>query len=447
MRLDRKLFWSYIVIILIAISTSFTLFTVASNQFLTYRLMDSMKKELDLIKENLMIYNTDYFHSGPVIRDHIMQLVQSNLIIIQDNTLAFTNSQDLYDELQVHKGDISYLNKHYLTVSGETNIGYTKFDIILLSEKGMISELNQLNLSILFITSLVSMLIAAFFGVYVQNNISRPIHLLKNKVRGFQESMEAPEVTIYTGDEIQELDEDIVRMATSIVNNDRKRKAFFENTSHELKTPLMNIRGYAEGLKDGIFSIDEAAEVIAQESESLRTLVESILYLSKLEDATHDRYQLQLVDLNQFLDGFYHKMAGLVADKNLEFQLNLDKSVQVKMDDDKMIRALSNIITNAVRYAKTVISIETIVENNVVEIRLFNDGPQIAEADLPYLFDRFYKGDKGQSGLGLAIVQSIMTTHHGTVEAINVEGGVCMSVKLPYVASSSKRRLNEMKKG
>ena len=106
MRLDRKLFWSYIVIILIAISTSFTLFTVASNQFLTYRLMDSMKKELDLIKENLMIYNTDYFHSGSVIRDHIMQLVQSNLIIIQDNTLAFTNSQDLYDELQVHKGDI-----------------------------------------------------------------------------------------------------------------------------------------------------------------------------------------------------------------------------------------------------------------------------------------------------------------------------------------------------
>ena len=71
------------------------------------------------------------------------------------------------------------------------------------------------------------MLIAAFFGVYVQNNISRPIHLLRNKVRAFQESLEVPEVTIYTGDEIQELDEDIVRMAKSIVNNDRKRKAFF----------------------------------------------------------------------------------------------------------------------------------------------------------------------------------------------------------------------------
>ena len=178
------------------------------------------------------------------------------------------------------------------------------------------------------------MLIAAFFGVYVQNNISRPIHLLKNKIRNFQENMEAPEVTIYTGDEIQELDEDIVRMAKAIVNNDRKRKAFFENTSHELKTPLMNIRGYAEGLKDGIFSIDEAADVISKESESLRKLVESILYLSKLEDATHDRYQLQIVDLNAFLDGFYHKMAGLVADKGLELRLDLNQSVSVKLAVD-----------------------------------------------------------------------------------------------------------------
>ncbi|MDO5793702.1 MAG: HAMP domain-containing sensor histidine kinase [Turicibacter sp.] len=447
MRLDRKLFWSYIVIILIAISTSFTLFTVASNQFLTYRIVDSMKQELETIKENLVIYKSDYLNSGEMIRSQIMKLVQSNLIVIENNNLAYTNSQSLYDELQAHEGDTTYWNKHYLTVSGRIQIGYTTFDIILVSEKGMISQLNQLNLSILFITSLVSMLIAAFFGVYVQNNISRPIHLLRNKVRGFQESLEAPEVTIYTGDEIQELDEDIVRMAKSIVNNDRKRKAFFENTSHELKTPLMNIRGYAEGLKDGIFSIDEAAEVISQESESLRTLVESILYLSKLEDATHDRYQIQLVDLNEFLQGFYHKMAGIVADKNLEFNLNLDKTVQIKMDDDKMIRALSNIITNAIRYAKEKISIETVVDKSMVEIRLFNDGPQISEADLPYLFDRFYKGDQGQSGLGLSIVQSIINAHNGTVEALNVEEGVCMSIKLPYVASSSKRRLNEKKRG
>ena len=75
--------------------------------------------------------------------------------------------------------DYTYLDKRYIIVSDELILDIRNYDIILLSDKGMITELNQLNLSILFITSLVSMLIAAFFGVYVQNNISSPIHLLK----------------------------------------------------------------------------------------------------------------------------------------------------------------------------------------------------------------------------------------------------------------------------
>lgn len=444
MRLDRKLFWSYIAIVLVAISTSFTLFTVTSNQLLTYRIMNGMEKELELIENSLKNHSGEYFSIVHSIRNNIMKLVDSEFIIVKDNELLYLPS-DIDEDLINHLYDYTYLDKRYLVVSKQVNIGYSKYDIILLSDKGMITELNQLNLSILFITSLVSMLIAAFFGVYVQNNISRPIHLLRNKVRSFQDSLEAPEVTIFTGDEIQELDEDIVRMARSIVNNDRKRKAFFENTSHELKTPLMNIRGYAEGLKDGIFSIDEAAEVIYEESESLRTLVESILYLSKLEDATHDRYQLQLVDLNEFLGGFHQKMSSLVTDKELEFELNLAQSVKVMMDDDKMIRALSNIITNGIRYAKTKILIETMIDAQFVEIRLCNDGPQIPESDLPYIFDRFYKGDKGQSGLGLAIVKSIIVTHNGTVEALNLENGVCMSIKIPYTPTPSKKRLSEKK--
>ena len=444
MRLDRKLFWSYIAIVLVAISTSFTLFTVTSNQLLTYRIMDGMEKELELIENSLKNNSGEYFSIVHSIRNNIMKLVDSEFIIVKDNELLYLPS-DIDEDLINHLYDYTYLNKRYLVVSKQVNIGYSKYDIILLSDKGMITELNQLNLSILFITSLVSMLIAAFFGVYVQNNISRPIHLLRNKVRSFQDSLEAPEVTIFTGDEIQELDEDIVRMARSIVNNDRKRKAFFENTSHELKTPLMNIRGYAEGLKDGIFSIDEAAEVIYEESESLRTLVESILYLSKLEDATHDRYQLQLVDLNEFLGGFHQKMSSLVTDKELEFELNLAQSVKVMMDDDKMIRALSNIITNGIRYAKTKILIETMIDAQFVEIRLCNDGPQIPKGDLPYIFDRFYKGDKGQSGLGLAIVKSIIVTHNGTVEALNLENGVCMSIKISYTPTPSKKRLSEKK--
>lgn len=447
MRLDRKLFWSYIVIILIAIMTSFTLFTVASNQFLSYRLVDSMEKEIRTIEQSLQSNEFQNKLIGSWVRNSLGRLVQSNIIVIQNNTGIYMSSNEATEDILSNIDNEAYLERKYLMVSSQVDVGSDHYDILLLSEKSMIMELNQINLSILFITSLVSMLIASFFGVYVQNNISRPIHLLRNKVRGFQENLEVPEVTIFTGDEMQELDEDIVNMATSIVNNDRKRKAFFENTSHELKTPLMNIKGYAEGLKDGIFSIDEAAEIISEESDALRTLVESILYLSKLEDATHDRYQFEMIDLNEFLNGFYHKMSSLVADKDLEFVLNLDKSVMVKMDDDKMIRALSNIITNAIRYAKTKIMIETVLEGAMIDIRISNDGNQIADKDLPYLFDRFYKGDKGQSGLGLAIVKTIILAHNGTVEALNVEPGVRMSMKLPCRVIPQKRKVLENKKG
>ena len=235
MRLDRKLFWSYIIIILIAIMTSFTLFTVSSNQFLTYRITYDMEKELDVIAKNLKDNESPYWPIGGLIRNNLMKLVQSNIIIIQNDSLTYWDNDEVIQDLNAHEGDVNYLNRNYVTVSGEVNVGPYSYDIILLSEKSMITALNQMNLSILFITSLVSMLIAGFFGIYVQNNISRPIHLLRNKVRGFQESLEAPEVTIFTGDEIQELDEDLVHMAESIVKNDRKRKAFFENTSHELR--------------------------------------------------------------------------------------------------------------------------------------------------------------------------------------------------------------------
>ena len=134
MRLDRKLFWSYIVTILIAVSTSFTLFTVTSNQFLSYRLLDSMKKEMDLIQENLMVYNTGYFQPGVVIRNHIMQLVESELIIIQDNETVFYENKAILDDLQNYGVDSTYFKKHYLMISGSVEVMDWKFDIILLRE-------------------------------------------------------------------------------------------------------------------------------------------------------------------------------------------------------------------------------------------------------------------------------------------------------------------------
>ena len=89
MRLDRKLFWSYIAIVLVAISTSFTLFTVTSNQLLTYRIMDGMEKELELIENSLKNNSGEYFSIVHSIRNNIMKLVDSEFIIVKDNELLY----------------------------------------------------------------------------------------------------------------------------------------------------------------------------------------------------------------------------------------------------------------------------------------------------------------------------------------------------------------------
>jgi signal transduction histidine kinase len=91
------------------------------------------------------------------------------------------------------------------------------------------------------------------------------------------------------------------------------------------------------------------------------------------------------------------------------------------------------VITNAVRYAETKIVIKTEVKKQNIDIWIYNDGPNVPDHILPQLFDRFYKGDKGQSGLGLAIVQKIIVDHQGEAQARNYEGGFGIHVSLPYL--------------
>ena len=431
-RLDQRLLSTYIVIILITIITTFTLFTISTNRFFIFRVESSMQSQLDVIVENIRT-KPDYKSISTVIDENLLKLLQSDLILLKDGEPSkFTNAEAL-QTVMTHPDGWNALRESYLIIFESVENGGVNYDIILLAEKDLGTALNQLNLIILFITSLGSMLIATFLGLYAENTISRPILELNRKVNDFRHNFVPPALTILTRDEIQDLDENLVHMAEVIINNDCNRKSFFENTSHELKTPLMSIRGYAEGLKDGIFSIDEAAEVILEQSESLRTMVESILYLSKLEDSTYNQYDLQVIEVNDFLTGFYEKMVSLVMERGLNLTLNLSESVEVKIDDDKMIRALSNIITNAVRYAEHTIDIRTNFEEEFLVIRIFNDGPQVPEENLVLLFDRFYKGDKGQSGLGLSILQAIILAHGGKIEALNEDNGFCMVIHLPYL--------------
>lgn len=135
MRLDRKLFWSYIVIILIAIMTSFTLFTVASNQFLSYRLVDSMEKEMKTIEQSLQSNEFQNKLIGGWVRNSLGRLVQSNIIVIQNNTGIYMSSNEATEDILSNIDNDAYLERKYLMVSSQVDVGQDHYDILLLSEK------------------------------------------------------------------------------------------------------------------------------------------------------------------------------------------------------------------------------------------------------------------------------------------------------------------------
>ncbi|WP_242258487.1 sensor histidine kinase [Streptococcus thoraltensis] len=216
--------------------------------------------------------------------------------------------------------------------------------------------------------------------------------------------------------EFQELGQAATRMDDLISRHQESQKIFFQNASHELRTPLTSIKGYAEGLKAGLLTDSSlAAETIYQESQKMSHLIDDILTLSRLE-VQSDNLTLERFAINDFLYDISWRFEHQIKSANLillhEFPAG---HFDIIADEDLLDRALSTIISNAIRYAKRTIRISYELSSHSLRISIANDGPPIIQKDLPHIFDRFYKGESGHFGIGLAIAKEIVSQHGGDI--------------------------------
>lgn len=203
------------------------------------------------------------------------------------------------------------------------------------------------------------------------------------------------------------------QVAKIIDQSDRRSKQFFANASHELKTPLMSIQGYAEGLEKNIVNKDQATAVILNESEKMSSLVESILNLSKV-DSQMIKPNFEKNDLRELLYEVIDSHSQIAKEEGIEIKFDLKEPITVKYDEELMLVVLNNIFSNALRYAKNWIKLEVDISDHV-SIKITNDGDAISKEALPKIFDRFYKGEKGQTGIGLALSKSYVELHQGEI--------------------------------
>ncbi len=205
--------------------------------------------------------------------------------------------------------------------------------------------------------------------------------------------------------------------------NDKIRlKFFFQNASHDLKTPIMNMQGYAEGIStDVIKDHKRAAEVILNESERMGHLVEEILYLSRL-DCGQVNINNEKIDISELIYFCLGRIELEASQKSIDIQVNMEKIPEIKGDEVWLEKAISNILLNALRYARSKITVTCTVEKKYIKIVIGDDGAGINEKDMSHVFERFYKGKEGNTGIGLAIAKEAVKLHKGSITVRNNNG-------------------------
>lgn len=213
------------------------------------------------------------------------------------------------------------------------------------------------------------------------------------------------------------------------------RKEFISNVSHELKTPIALIQGYAEGLQECI-NEDEASrefycEVIVDEADKMNKLVKNLLTLNQLESGS-EQVVFERFDLVELAKGVIQSTAILREQNGITLRLYGEGAEYVWADEFKTEQVLTNYISNAIHYADGEKRIEVNIKQKeeVVRVEVFNTGSHIPEEDIDQIWDKFYKVDKartreyGGNGIGLSIVKAIMDSFHRECGVRNEENGV-----------------------
>ena len=221
------------------------------------------------------------------------------------------------------------------------------------------------------------------------------------------------------------------RFGRDIEKEAERQQTFFQNASHELKTPLMAIQGYAEGIQAGVMDTGSAAEVILTESDRMTELVDELLDISKI-DMGRQPLTLSETDIRELLYDSIRAVEPAAAASGITITPDFpEEPVMVKCDDTQMRRAVTNILTNGLRYARSKLCLTCRPDKRNVIIRIQDDGDGIAEGDLPHIFERFYMGKSGKSGIGLALTKEIIHLHKGTIRAYNGDTGAVFEISFP----------------
>lgn len=291
----------------------------------------------------------------------------------------------------------------------------------------------------LLISSISIIIGMGFFMTYwLYTHIFSPLINLGEAVRQITEGNLDFALEFDAYDEIGELSRNFEEMRIRLRQNeeqkllaDKNNKELISNISHDLKTPITAIKGYVEGIMDGVASspekIDKYIRTIYNKANDMDKLIDELTFYSKI-DTNGIPYNYKVISVVDFFNDCAKEVGLDMESMNIDFYFNnnVDRDTFIVADVEQMKRVVNNIISNSVKYMDKndpKIGISLLDEGDFVRIDINDNGIGISSKDLPYIFDRFYRTDssrnssKGGSGIGLSIVRKIVEDHGGRIWA------------------------------
>ena len=291
--------------------------------------------------------------------------------------------------------------------------------------------------------AILSLLVGAVLAFFLAQSQIKPLREINSAVSEFTKGDLTRRVELKCGGELEALGDSINRMAAELSRLEDSRRSFVANVSHELRSPMTSMRGYVQAMLDGTIPPEDMPKylnIVMDETTRLTDLVRDLLDLSRLESG---KFPLTLApfDLNELIRRTLINFEGRIDQKHIEVAAELlEGRAMVMGDANRISQVVTNIIDNALKFMPDdgtgVLTVCTLREGRDIRVSIRNNGPEISQSDLPYIFERFYKADKahtsgGGTGLGLSICQRIMKQHDSEITVRSVPGDTAFDFTLP----------------
>ena len=329
----------------------------------------------------------------------------------------------------------------------------------------MVPELKSLLIDIMVSIVLILVLTACMLTVWIYTSLINPIKKLQAAAQNIEEGNLDFTIEAESRDEIGELCTSFEEMrqrlkdnAEEKINSEKENKMLISNIAHDLKTPITAVKGYAEGLMDGVADTPEKRDkyirTIYNKANEMDTLINELTLYAKI-DTNRIPYNFAKINVGEYFNDCIEEIGLDLESKNigLAYFNYTDGATQIIADPEQLRRVIHNIIGNSIKYLdkqRGLINIRIKDVGDFIQVEIEDNGRGIAAADLPYIFDRFYRTDAsrnsatGGSGIGLSIVKKIIEDHGGKIWATSKEsiGTVMYFVIRKYQEVPNEQSIN-----